>query len=272
MRRKPEDKKCVRAGIFVAALACAFALAAGDLFAQGAKTKPSAEPKASAPARLAPRAQEEKSGEARVAGGPAKKYYPEGTPTRAIQELDDKLDDFIVKEKGGKLSASEEAHNKKIKQDIIHGTFDIRELARLSLTKHWDERSEAERNQFVQLLTDLLEEKALFSKEQSAVKSKAGGKYFIVYRGHKFEDSAKGKAFVKTKVVIPSENIDIGINYKLKKGSDDWKIFDVIVDEASLVDNYRYQFDSIIKKHGYPDLVRRMSNKLDEIRSERGGQ
>ncbi|MFA5812332.1 MAG: ABC transporter substrate-binding protein [bacterium] len=207
--------------------------------------------------------------ETKEVGGKIKKYYPEGSPTRAIQNLDDILDDFKVAENEQKLSSADQARNDQLKQKIIHGTFDIRELARQSLGSHWNQCSEGDRDRFVQLLTDLLEQKALFSKEQSAAKSKSGGKYFVVYRGHKFEDAASTRSYVRTKVVVPSENIDILLNYRLKKASDDWKIYDVIVDEASLVDNYKYQFDSIIKKHGFADLLRRMSEKLAEIRGKR---
>jgi len=194
---------------------------------------------------------------------------PEGSPIRAIQDVDNMLDDFIVKDKGKALTADEEAHNRELKQKILHGTFDIRELSRLSLSKYWDQRTPAEQDEFVKILTDLLEEKALFSKEQSAAKSKSGGKYFVSYKSQKFDDEAKTKATVRTGVSVPSERINIGINYRMKKNSANWKIYDIVVDEASLVDNYRYQFDSIIKKHGYPDLVRRMSEKLAEIKSKR---
>jgi phospholipid transport system substrate-binding protein len=200
---------------------------------------------------------------------PQKKYYTDGSPTRAIQDLDDMLDDFRIAPKGGNLSATDEEHNRQIKQRIIHGTFDIRELSKQSLASHWTKRTPEEQDQFVKLLTDLLEEKALFSKEQSAARSKSGGKYFVVYRGHRFENKDNSRAFVRTKVVVPSENIDIILNYRLRKVDGSWKIYDVIVDEASLVDNYRYQFDSIIKKHGYADLVRRMSEKLAKIRADR---
>ena len=106
----------------------------------------------------------------------------------------------------------------------------------------------------------------------ATAKSKSGGKYYVVYRGHKFYDAAKTRAFVRTKVVVPSEKIDIALNYRLKKKGDEWKIYDVIVDEASLVDNYRYQFNSIITKNGYPDLVQRMTKKLNEIKAKRGKQ
>jgi phospholipid transport system substrate-binding protein len=199
----------------------------------------------------------------------AKRYYPAGSPTRAIQDLDDTLDDFKVAPKGGKLSASDEEHNRKIKKKIIHGTFDIRELSQLSLGRHWSKRTPAEQDEFVNLLTSLLEEKALFSKEQSAAKSKSGGKYFVKYGGHKFTKKDKSKAYVRTKVVVPSENIAITLNYRLKKQNGQWKIYDIIVDEASLVDNYKYQFDKIIRKDGYSELTSRMNRKLAEIRRKR---
>ena len=97
-------------------------------------------------------------GEVKESGVKQKRYYPEGTPTRAIQELDDMLDDFKVAEKGKNLSAADQAHNTQLKQKIIHGTFDIQELSRQSLGGHWNQISEGERSRFVGLLTDLLEQ------------------------------------------------------------------------------------------------------------------
>lgn len=199
-----------------------------------------------------------------------KGLYAEGTPTRAIQDLDAKLDDFKVRVGGKPLSPEDREFNRKLKQNIIHGTFDIAELAKLSLGKHWEPRTPKERDEFIKLLTDLLEERALFAKEQSAAKSKSGGKYFVAYKGSK--DIGKDRAFVMTRVTVPSENITINLNYKMKKKDNEWMIYDIIVDEASLVDNYRYQFNSIITKHGYPDLVGRMSSKLDQIKKDRDGE
>ncbi|MBT3182389.1 MAG: ABC transporter substrate-binding protein [Deltaproteobacteria bacterium] len=199
-----------------------------------------------------------------------KRSYPAGTPTRSIQDLDDMLDDFIVKPKGEKLTPEEDAKNRELKQKIIHGTFDIRELAELSLAKHWAKRTDKEQGEFVDLLTNLLEEKALFSKEQSAAKSKSGGKYTVTYRGHKFMNKSQTRAYVRTRVTVPSENITITLNYKLKKMDGEWKIYDIIVDQASLVANYKYQFNTIITKNSYNDLVQRMTGKLDELKLKRG--
>jgi len=199
-----------------------------------------------------------------------KQLYKIGTPTRAIQDLDAKMGKFIVKKKGKKLTSKDEAFNKNLKEEIIHGTFDVRELARLALARHWKEITQEQRNDFVNTLTSLLEQKALFSKEQSASRSKNGGKYNVIYLGQRYMDKAHNRAFVRTRVIVPSENVSIKLNYKMKKrGAGEWKIYDIIVDEASLVDNYRYQFNNIINKNGYKDLIRRMKDKLNSLEAKR---
>ncbi|MBU4484695.1 ABC transporter substrate-binding protein [bacterium] len=189
-----------------------------------------------------------------------KKYFPKGTPTRAIQGVDDMLDDY----KTGELTEADREHNRKLKKGILNGTFDIKELSKLALDKHWNEISGKQQIEFVELLTSLLEEKAVFSKEQI----KGGDTYHVSYLGDTFfKDNTR--ALTKTAVAIKTENISIGLNYKLKKEGDDWKVYDVIVDEASLLDNYRFQFDSIILKHGYNELVHKMKTKLIQIQKNK---
>jgi len=185
---------------------------------------------------------------------------PEGTPTREIQDIETKMDAFKT---GNNLSAEEKANNAKIKRDILTGTFDLRELSRLALDKYWNQISATEQTNFVSLMTDLLETKAIFSKEQSKAQGKA---YTVQYLGDTYSDN-KSQAKSRTKIVIPKDSTKVGIDYKLKKDAGGWKIFDVVVDDASLVDNYRYQFDAIISKHGYPELVNRMRQKLAEIKA-----
>jgi phospholipid transport system substrate-binding protein len=185
-----------------------------------------------------------------------------GTPTRAIQDLESKSDDYKT---GPHLTAADQAHNAQIKREIITGTFDVRELSRLSLDKHWTERTSTEQDSFVNLMTQLLEKKAVLSKEQSKVQGK---KYFVKYLGDTYLDTQKTRAKTRTLIRVPKEDVSVSIEYRLVKTATGWKIFDVIVDDASLVDNYRYQFDSIITKHGYSELVNRMSKKLSEMESK----
>jgi len=186
---------------------------------------------------------------------------PQGTPTREIQDIESKMDKYKT---GDNLTVEDRANNAKIKRDILTGTFDLNELCKLALDKHWVEISSGEQGNFVALMTDLLETKAIFSKEQTKTKGKA---YTVQYLGDTYlNDRARAKT--RTKVVVPKDNVKVDIEYKLKKDPGGWKIYDVVVDDASLVDNYRYQFDAIISKNGYPELVRRMQNKLKELRGK----
>jgi phospholipid transport system substrate-binding protein len=216
------------------------------------------------------------------------KLYEEGTPTRAIQDLDKLLDTYVVSPK----TPEERTHNRQLKKQALDGTFDIRTLARISMAKHWKDLVVKQQDHFVSVLSRLLERKAVFAKEQGGGgKKKQGASYRVTYEGHKTL-SNKEKALVKSWVRIPSENLNISLNYKVHEVDrpkdqprdpilggrlpvpDDWptikgwKIYDVIVDDASLLDNYRYQFDSIIKKGGYEDLIRRMESKLEELKEK----
>jgi len=182
-----------------------------------------------------------------------------GTPMRAVQDLELKTDNYKT---GNNLTAADRAKNAQIKREAITGTFDLRELCRLALDKHWGQRSASEQNEFVTLMTQLLETKAILSKEQSKTQGK---KYTIKYLGESYLDPQKAKAKTKTIIYIPKENTKVAIDYKLIKMANGWKVFDIIVDDASLVDNYKFQFDSIIAKYGYPELVSRMKKKLTEF-------
>lgn len=225
-------------------------------------------PKTKNPAAAVPSAETEDDLEIVITQNPNKKYAEVGTPMRAIQDVDDVLDHF---KKGKELSKADQKYNEKLKRKIIYGTFDVRELSRLALANHWDERSAADHDRFINLMVALLEEKALFAHEQSAAKSKEGGKYGVIYQDERFLEGDSNRALVLTKVNVPSENISIQLNYRLKKNEkNEWKIYDIVVDDASLVSNYRYQFNSIITKDGYDHLIGLMQKKLDQIRNKRG--
>lgn len=189
------------------------------------------------------------------------------SPTEAIRELDRQLGSYRT---GKVLSEADKLFNRQLKQRILSGTFDIRELCRISLGKHWSRRTEAERDHLVALMTSLLEEKAVTSKEQTVERSGSSNVYSVRYLGDTFLDPKKKRAKVRSKVFVPSHNIAIEISYKLQRAGvgNPWKIYDVIVDDSSLVENYAYQFESIIAKHGYADLVARMERKLREFRGE----
>ncbi len=180
-------------------------------------------------------------------------------PLDSIKELDDKVSTY---KSGSNLTPEDSAANTKLKEDIIRGTFDISELSRIALDVHWNEISEKERSYFSSLMTTLLEKKAILSKEQVKSDNKP---YHIAYKKEEMVGPDKKSALVFTILTVPSEKVSLNINYKLILTPTGWHIFDVIVDDASLVENYKFQFDTIIRKYGYPELVSRMEQKLKEM-------
>lgn len=190
---------------------------------------------------------------------------PAKTPMAAVKDLDANLEDYRT---GANLSSLDRAHNRRLKRHILYGTFDIRELCRVAMGKNWADRSTAEQDRLVDLMTALMEEKAILSKEQEQGKVGAGGQrvYSIQYLAEQYLGGNRQRALVRTTVSVPTRKLTVALSYKLKLRGGMWKIYDVIIDDSSLVDNYAYQFNSIIEKNGYAELVNRMERKLNELR------
>lgn len=185
-----------------------------------------------------------------------------GTPTQAIKDLDKIVESYHL---GQALTPQQVQENEELKQRIIRGTFDIAELCRLSLGKHWENLLREQRDHFVGLMTNLLETKAIFSKEQLRGENKL---YRIVYKNQNYDDAEKTRATVYSQMNVPKEKITLDITYKLLISPYGWKIYDVIVDDASLLSNYKFQFDRIITKDGFSELITRMEKKLEELKKE----
>jgi phospholipid transport system substrate-binding protein len=137
---------------------------------------------------------------------------------------------------------------------IANDIFDFNETARRSLGRHWQARTPAERDEFVQLFSDLLERSYI-----SKVELYGGEK--IQYVGDTIDsDQAK----VQTKLLTKGGS-DIPIEYRMSRKGDRWLVYDVIIEGVSLVANYRTQFNKIIQTSSYQELVKKMKNKQEEL-------
>jgi phospholipid transport system substrate-binding protein len=139
---------------------------------------------------------------------------------------------------------------------IANEIFDFTETARRSLGRHWQGRTPAEQQEFVQLFSDLLERTYI-----SRVELYGGEK--IVYAGDSIEgDQAK----VQTKIQTRSGS-DIPVEYRMHRKGERWLVYDVIIEGVSLVANYRTQFNKIIQTSSYGELVKKMKSKQEELAS-----
>jgi phospholipid transport system substrate-binding protein len=135
-------------------------------------------------------------------------------------------------------------------REAINTRFDFEEMAKRSLGPEWQKRSPEEQKEFVRSFTALLEG-AYFDQLES-------------YNGEKVrlvnERQDKDFAEVSTKI-LNNKGEDFSINYRLQDINGDWKIFDVVVENISLVNNFRSQFNRVLAKSSYADLVQTMNQK-----------
>lgn len=171
-----------------------------------------------------------------------------GEPTEQIKLTIDKMID-ILGDPALKNPAKVE-ERRKLLRDTASERFDWREMARRSLAKHWQQRTDAEIKEFVPLFTDLLEQTYM-----KRIENYSGDK--VSYDGEK----VKGQySLVKVRIAT-SKQTEIPVVYRLRKKGSQWLIYDVSIEGVSLVNNYRKQFDSVILSSSYQGLVEKLKEK-----------
>lgn len=153
-----------------------------------------------------------------------------------------------------KLKAESAKEIKKEKLRVIYkAMFDENEFSRRTLSRNWSKFSSAQQAEFVKLFEEVLEksyadkildytnEKVEFSKEE--IKSDT-------------------QAEVQTKIITASKGIPIFYRMILKDGK--WKVYDVVVENVSLVQNYRTQFNDILTKNTPEQLLETLRKKVSK--------
>jgi phospholipid transport system substrate-binding protein len=136
---------------------------------------------------------------------------------------------------------------------IANDIFDFREITMRSLGRHWQPRSASERDEIVELFANLLEQAYI-----SRIEGYTGEK--IVFLGESIDGD---QATVRSKIVT-NQGTEIPIDYRLLPRGDRWVVYDVAIEGVSIVANYRTQFNAIIQRSSYAELVKRLKAKRDE--------
>lgn len=149
---------------------------------------------------------------------------------------------------------------KEIKEDrlrpVFKEMFDEVELAKRTLGRHWSSLNPAQQQEFVTLFRRVLE---------TAYADK-----LLTYTNERVvceRESAIGsnRAEVYTWVISSSKQIPVTYRVILKDGT--WKVYDVVIENVSLVQNYRSQFSEILAKNTPEKLLEILRNKVREKKS-----
>lgn len=143
-------------------------------------------------------------------------------------------------------------------REVVLPLFDTREIAKRALGVYWRERTEEEQEQFVALFTELVE------KTYSGTLDRYTADVEFYYDEERIEGNF---ADVATRIFDPAQQKTFSVVYKLHRVGDRWLIYDIVAENVSMVRNYRNQFNRILNKSSYEDLVQTIQNKIKELSS-----
>lgn len=146
----------------------------------------------------------------------------------------------------------EEARRRQVKA-IIARHFDFKAMANRVLATNWRKASKAERARFTSLFRELLSN--TYWAKISAYTDEE-----VEYLGEK--QSSDKLATVNT--VIHTATADIPVDYKLYRTPDGWAAYDVVIEQVSLVRNYRSSFQTIVHDVGIAGLLSQLETKVAE--------
>src|SRR5919108_164545 len=170
------------------------------------------------------------------------------TPTETLKAYGDVVLKILDDQK---LRAPERKQERRAAvRKVAEEVFDVGETAKRALGPHWQQRTPAEREEFTQLFADLLESTYIARIDEY------GGER-IRYTGEKIDGDT---ALVQTRV-LTKKGSEAPVEARMLKRGDKWYIYDVIIEGVSLVNNYRTQFDRIIRSSSYPELVKKLRDR-----------
>jgi phospholipid transport system substrate-binding protein len=174
-----------------------------------------------------------------------------GLPLDTVQgHVNNVLD--VLRDPALQGEANKEAKEKKI-ESIANQMFDYVALSKLTLGRSWKEFNNEQQKEFLSLYRSILkkaymdkilsytDEKVLFDKEMML---------------------AENKAEVQTRIITKSA--EIPINYRVYLNDGQWRVYDVIIEGISLIQNYRTQVREILANNPPEEVLKILREKTGE--------
>jgi phospholipid transport system substrate-binding protein len=174
-----------------------------------------------------------------------------GAPLDTVQANVNKVLE-VLRDPALKAASAKETKKKRL-ESIYESMFDEVELSRRTLARNWNKLNTTQRQEFVQLFRQVLE-KAYIDKILSYTNEK------IVF--DKETMLSENQVEVQTRIVTSSKEIPIFYRVILRGGP--WKVYDVVVENVSMVQNYRTQFNEILAKNTPEQLLAILRKKVKE--------
>jgi len=145
---------------------------------------------------------------------------------------------------------------RKVKQEKIRSIseelFDFTELSKRSLGANWNRLNPGQQEEFTKLFKSLLE--TVYADKITSYTDER-----IIFK----EEITLSEKTVEVPTVIVTKTSEIPINYRLLQEKGRWKVYDVVIEGVSLVNNYRTQFREILSNKTPEALLDILRKKVD---------
>src|SRR6266850_1523351 len=168
-----------------------------------------------------------------------------GPPTEQVREYTDAV--IKVLEDPALKSDDKRPERRAAVRKIAAEIFDVQETARRALGPHWQQRTPQQRDEFVHLFAELLEQTYI-----SKIDLFGGERLRFT------EEKVDGDNAIVRAKVMTRQQTEVPVEARLLRKGDRWLVYDILIENISLIGNYRAQFDRIIRTSSYDDLVKRL--------------
>ncbi len=175
-----------------------------------------------------------------------------GIPLETVQGHADKVLD-VLRDPSLKAESAKKVKKEKIRA-IAEKMFDFTELSKRTLAQNWSKFSPEQQKEFIELYTSLLEdtyankimeytdEKIVFSKEVPLTEKT-----------------------VEVRSTVLRNKGDVSIYYRVIMNDDSWRVYDVVIEGISLINNYRSQFREILANKPPESLLETLRKKVGKV-------
>lgn len=136
--------------------------------------------------------------------------------------------------------------------------FDFREMTILAVGRHWRQASDAQRKALENAFRSLL-----VSTYTAALAESTNTSYTVEVRPAEVKPGDK-QTSVRT-IVKQAGRQPIAIDYRMTLSANGWMVYDVVVENLSLVTNYRSSFNSEINRSGIDGLIKTIEAKNQKL-------
>src|SRR5262244_1797572 len=163
-----------------------------------------------------------------------------GAPTEQMRQT---VNDLVAIFENTSLSSPDQAQERRAQiQQVLSHRFAYEAMAQSSLGRHWNDLKPAQQQAFIPLFSSLLTQ-----VHTRRIEKYGGQRRSVVFKDEVLQPD--GTASVRIDIVDPRDStINEGVEYRLQKHQDVWKVHDMLMDGSSIIAHFRTQFDQIIRQ------------------------